>query len=98
MHVFSQPESFTIETENTEHAQLAPPTSQSFRGVSFVELRDTLPSHVDIISPFVDQMMRFISRYRKADGNKLEIELAVREALANAIVHGNQENPHKRVY
>jgi serine/threonine-protein kinase RsbW len=53
---------------------------------------------VDIISPFVDQMMRFISRFRGADKNKFEIELASREAIANAIVHGNQEDPCKRVY
>jgi len=65
---------------------------------AFVELRNSLSSHVDIISPFVDQLMRFISRFRVADGSSLEIELALREALANAIVHGNQEDPHKPVY
>jgi serine/threonine-protein kinase RsbW len=65
---------------------------------TFVELRNTLPTHVDIVSPFVDQMMRFISRFRVTDGNNFEIELALREALANAIVHGNQEDPDKRVY
>jgi serine/threonine-protein kinase RsbW len=65
---------------------------------TFVELRNTLPTHVDIISPFVDQVMRFIARFRVADGSSLEIELALREALANAIVHGNQEDPHARVY
>ena len=32
------------------------------------------------------------------DGSEFGIELALREALANAIVHGNQEDPHKRVY
>jgi serine/threonine-protein kinase RsbW len=64
---------------------------------AFFELRNTLSSHVDIISPFVDQVMRFIARFRVADGSSLEIELALREALANAIVHGNQEDPHKPV-
>jgi serine/threonine-protein kinase RsbW len=70
--------------------------SQTRSSVPFVELRNTLPSHVDIISPFVDQLMHFISRFRRAD--KFEIELASREAIANAIVHGNQEDPYKRVY
>jgi serine/threonine-protein kinase RsbW len=64
----------------------------------FVELRDSLPSHVAIVSPFVDQLMRFIARFRGADGNSFEIELALRETLVNAIIHGNQEDPHKRVY
>ena len=72
--------------------------SQSLRSVSFVELRNTLSSDVDIVSPFVDQLMRFISRFRVADENNVEIELSLREALVNAIVHGNQEDPHKRVY
>ena len=65
---------------------------------SFVELRNTLPSHVDIISPFVDQQMRFLSRFPGANANSFEIELALREALANAIVHGNREHPRKLVY
>ena len=65
---------------------------------SFVELRNTLPSHVDIISPFVDQQMRFLARFPRANANTFEIELALREALANAIVHGNREHPHKLVY
>jgi serine/threonine-protein kinase RsbW len=72
--------------------------SQSFHSAPFVEVRNTVPSHVDIISPFIDQLMRFISRFRGADGNNFEIELALHEALVNAIVHGNQEDLHKRVY
>jgi anti-sigma regulatory factor (Ser/Thr protein kinase) len=27
-----------------------------------------------------------------------DVEIALREALANAIIHGNQENPEKQVY
>ena len=74
---------------------LTPPV---FRSVPFVELRQSLPSQVAIISPFVDQLMRFIARFRVGDGSELDIELALREALANAIVHGNQESFRKRVY
>jgi len=73
-------------------------TPQALRSVSFVELRQSLPSQVAIISPFVDQLMRFIARFRAADESELEIEVVLREALANAIVHGNQENLRKRVY
>jgi serine/threonine-protein kinase RsbW len=79
-------------------AKVASPASQSFHSVPFVELCNSLPSHVDIVSPFVDQLMRFIARFRGADANSFEIELALREALVNAIIHGNQEDPHKRVY
>src|SRR6202046_3359076 len=72
-------------------------TSPAFRSVPFVELRQTLPSQTAIISPFVDQLMHFIARFRTPDGSELNIETALHEALANAIVHGNQEDPRKLV-
>ena len=70
----------------------------AFHSIPFVELRQSLPSQVAIISPFVDQLMRFIARFRTGDGSELDIEIALRESLANAIVHGNQESLRKRVY
>ena len=75
-------ESSASGAEDTAVGQVASPEWQSFRSVSFVELRYTVPSHVDIMSPFVDQLMRFISRYRGPDESNFEIELALREALA----------------
>jgi serine/threonine-protein kinase RsbW len=42
--------------------------------------------------------MRFILNFRSADGSESDIELAMHEALANAVVHGNGENSCKRVY
>jgi serine/threonine-protein kinase RsbW len=42
--------------------------------------------------------MRFIARFRNEDGTELDIETALREALANAIVHGNRMDTRKRVY
>ena len=72
-----------------------PPTSQFS---PFVELDQSIPSQVDAISPFLDQLMRFIRRFRSEDGSEVDIEIALREALTNAIVHGNHENPEKRVY
>ena len=65
---------------------------------SFVELRQSLPSMVEAISPFLDQLMRFVKKFRNEDGNEVDIEIALREALTNAIVHGNHEDPEKRVY
>jgi serine/threonine-protein kinase RsbW len=79
-------------------AQAVSNTSPDFRSVPFVELRQTLPSRIPIISPFVEQLMRFIARFRNSDGSELDIETALREALANAIVHGNRQNSRKCVY
>jgi serine/threonine-protein kinase RsbW len=71
---------------------------QTLPSVSLVELRQFIASQVALISPFVDQLMRFIAKCRNKEDSELDIEMALREALANAIVHGNQEDPHKRVY
>ena len=80
------------------HKQDLSLSQQTHRSSPFVELRQSLPSQVAIISPFVSQLMRFIARCQNKKDSELAIETALREALANAIVHGNQEDPHKRVY
>jgi serine/threonine-protein kinase RsbW len=63
-----------------------------------VELHQSFPSEIQAISPFVNHLMLFIAKSRKRDGTEIDIEIALREALANAIVHGNLENPRKRVH
>jgi hypothetical protein len=64
---------------------------------TFAELQQSLPSRVSAISPFVDQLMQFlrplIHKFRSEDQDELDIEIAVREAIANAVVHGNHEDP-----
>ena len=79
----------------TQSLSLLPRNTHS---VPFVELRQSLPSIVAAISPFVDQLIRFILKLRHAAGSESDIEIALREALANAVIHGNGENPYKRVY
>jgi len=41
--------------------------------------------------------MHFIAKSRSNDGSETNIEVALCEALENAAVHGNGENPNKRV-
>jgi anti-sigma regulatory factor (Ser/Thr protein kinase) len=57
-----------------------------------------LPSEVTAISPSVDKLMLLIRKCRCAPGNETDIEIALREALENAVIHGNHENPRKHVY
>jgi serine/threonine-protein kinase RsbW len=66
--------------------------------VPFVELRQSLPSKVAAISPFTEQLMRFILNFRMGDGSEIDIEMALHEALANAVIHGNGDNSGKTVY
>ena len=72
--------------------------SAARKSPGFIELWNTLPNDVHVVSPFVDQVLSFLSGSPGADENRFEIELALREALVNAIVHGNQEDPQKRIH
>lgn len=70
----------------------------SHQGGGYIQLELSLRSEVSAISPFVDTIMHLIRKCRWVIGNEEEIEIALREALANAIVHGNHEDPGKQVY
>ena len=87
-----------LKSEEMTLTRTASAASQSLCSARFVGLRNTLPSDIEIVSPFIDQLMRFISRFRAGDQDNFGIELALREALVNAVVHGNQKSPQKRVY
>jgi serine/threonine-protein kinase RsbW len=80
---------------HTQSLSLLPRNAHS---VPFVELRQSLPNRVAAISLFVEQLMRFILKFRSADGSETDIEMALHEALVNAVMHGNGENSCKRVY
>jgi len=69
-----------------------------FSGSAYAELRQLLPSQINALSPCIDQIMDFIAKLRKVDGTDVEIEVALREALENAIVHGNGEDSRKHVW
>src|SRR6266853_3492142 len=89
---------FQMEIAVMVHTQSLSLLPQNAHSVPFVELRQSLPSRVGVVSPFVDQLMRFILDYRMADGTEVDIEMALLEALANAVIHGNGDNSGKRVY
>ena len=63
-----------------------------------VEFTYSLPSDVEMVSPFIDQLMRKINILRGMDGSEVDIEVALREALLNAVVHGNKEDPGKHIH
>ncbi len=68
------------------------------QGRPCLELEHSLPSKVAEISPFVDKLMLLIRKCGCAAEGESDVEIALREALANAIIHGNHENPRKHVY
>jgi serine/threonine-protein kinase RsbW len=56
-----------------------------------------MPSEIKAISPLVDRLMRLIEGSQCVAGNETAVELALREALSNAVVHGNRMDAHKLV-
>jgi len=57
----------------------------------------TLPANIHAISPVVTWVMRLVSDMQFAKGKEFEIELALREALANAIKHGCKGDSAKKI-
>jgi serine/threonine-protein kinase RsbW len=84
-----------IHMAHTEVFNLVP---RIFHSAPLVEFQQSFPSQIQAISPLVDLLMRFILNFRTRDGSEIDIEMALREALANAVIHGNGENSSKRVY
>jgi serine/threonine-protein kinase RsbW len=63
-----------------------------------IALECSLPSDVTAISPFVDKLMLLLSNCGCVPEGVSDVEIALREALANAIIHGNHEDPRKHVH
>jgi serine/threonine-protein kinase RsbW len=58
---------------------------------------EAIPSTLAALEGVVERLVA-LARDVKCDHHHLErVELALREALANAIIHGNQQDPEKRV-
>lgn len=64
---------------------------------SACKLDVTIPANPEAISGVVDGVIHMIREMKCAEGNEYEVELALREALANAIVHGCKNDPNKKV-
>ncbi len=62
-----------------------------------LRLNLTVPGERSAVTPVVGQIMDIVRDLRCAAGKEHEIELAMQEALANAVVHGCQEDPERQV-
>jgi serine/threonine-protein kinase RsbW len=65
---------------------------------SLLEIDSWMPSEIKAISPLVDRLMRLIEGSHCVAGEEPAVELALREALSNAVVHGNGLDAHKMVH
>src|SRR5260370_19391047 len=84
------------QTANEESA-----LGRAFAGVdatrSLLKMEAWRRSKIKAISRLVNRLMRLIEGSRYVAGNEPAVELALREALGNAVVHGNGIDAHKLV-
>lgn len=73
------------------------PRCEFSTGDLLVKMDTTLPADVAHISPVVGKIMAIVIEMGCAAGCEWEVELALREALANAIEHGGRHDPSKQV-
>ncbi|HTW32422.1 MAG TPA: ATP-binding protein [Candidatus Sulfotelmatobacter sp.] len=62
-----------------------------------LRVRVTLAADRRSVDPVVAQVMESVREMKGVDGKEDAIELALQEALANAVVHGAKEDPSKVV-
>ena len=74
------------------------PLPISLHSGPYILLEYSLPSEIAAISPFVDKLMPLIVKCHCIPGNERDVEVALREALANAIIHGNHKDPRKHIH
>jgi len=64
---------------------------------SFFQIEAWMPSEIKAVGPLVQRLMRLIEGSHFVAGEEPAIELALEEALNNAVVHGNRMDPEKLV-
>jgi serine/threonine-protein kinase RsbW len=83
--------------EMNRESDVGPPSCQFNTANLVLRVDELVASEIEAISPVVDKLMKAIRESDCAPGNEYDVELALREALANAILHGNRQDPRKKV-
>jgi serine/threonine-protein kinase RsbW len=83
---------------SNRHSDLRTHLARTSARESLLEVDAWIPSEITAISPLVDRLMRLIEGSHCITGEEHDVELALREALSNAVVHGNRLDAHKLVH
>jgi serine/threonine-protein kinase RsbW len=62
-----------------------------------LKLQKKMEARVEAIPPFVEGVMKIVQSMGCAAGKEREVEIALLEALANAVVHGAKNDPSKEI-
>lgn len=72
----------------------ANPESSAFS----IHVELAMNSELVAILPVVDELMALISKSDCVPGQERDVEVALREALENAVLHGNRADPAKQIH
>ncbi len=78
-------------------------TSQSMPSCEFnskdllLRLDVVISAEVSAIGPVVERVMEIVRDMKCSEGKEFDVEMALREALANAIIHGAKRDADKHV-
>jgi len=62
-----------------------------------LKLDMSIQADVEQVSTVVDQVMGLVREMKCAEGKEFDVDLALREALANAVVHGAKGDASKKI-
>ena len=65
---------------------------------SILEIDSWMPSKLEAIPPLINRLMLLIEGSQCVPGEEFDVELALREALRNAVVHGKREYPSVKIH
>jgi serine/threonine-protein kinase RsbW len=85
-----------IQTAN-ERSGFPPQSAGRHAGSSF-QIEAWMPSEIKAVGPLVQRLMRLIEGSHCVAGEEPAVELALSEALNNAVIHGNRMDGHKLVH
>jgi serine/threonine-protein kinase RsbW len=63
-----------------------------------IRRRQIYPSTLESITPAVELIVEVSRRCGCGTDQEADLEIAVREALANAVIHGNSKNEQKKIF
>src|SRR5580658_2924300 len=66
-------------------------------GPPYPQFELSMPSEISVISPFVDDFMERMKEYTRFNGDASDIEVALREAIATAVLDCNSDEDNERV-
>ena len=63
-----------------------------------IQVELIMKSELAAVLPVVEELIHFVRKSDCVPGQERDVEVALRAALSNAVLHGNREDPRKQVH